>query len=325
MPHHPIVGHAKQLSELAADIESGNVSHAYLFAGAPNLGKMTVAKWFARELITNGKTFEEKESIDHQLEKLIHPDLIVLDQLWIEEKCEDWDVIARSTNIPQQHRSKTPAMKTDVISIEDIREIQSRLQDTGSGQYRFCIIRGIERMQDGAANAFLKILEEPPPGRIFLLTADAPIQTLLPTILSRSRVLRFQRVADREVASLLKNVDEDDQRFILHLAQGAPGTAVRLAHDPDQLRIEQQLHQNAISFWSESSAIDRMMALTPLHERGAEADRFLFHLAIALREMPSYSRVQERALMELEQGLRTNASRPLMTELFALSVEKIEN
>ena len=68
-----------------------------------------------------------------------------------------------------------------------------------------------------------------------------------------------------------------------------------------------------------------MMALTPLHERGAEADRFLFHLAIALREMPSYSRAQERALMELEQGLRTNASRPLMTELFALSVEKIEN
>ena len=328
MPHQPIVGHSRQLAELAADIESKNISHAYVFVGSPNLGKMTVAKWFARELITAGKTFEEQAVIDHQLAKLIHPDLIALDQLWIEEKCEDWDVIAQSTNIPQQHRAKTPAMKTDVISIDDIREMMNRLHDTGDGQYRFCIIRGIERMQDPAANAFLKILEEPPPGRVFLLTADAPIQTILPTILSRSRVLRFQRVSDREVATVLKDSDtsrklstsEDMRRFILHLAQGAPGTALRLAHDPDALREEQLLHEKAISFWSQTSAIERMTALTPLHERGAQSDRFLFHLAIALRELPSYTRVQERALMELEEGLRTNASRPLMTELFALTV-----
>jgi DNA polymerase-3 subunit delta' len=320
MQEQKIVGHSRQLAELAADIESGNVAHSYLFAGAPNVGKMTVAKWFAHKLITAGKTFEEKEIIDHQLLKLIHPDVIVLDQLWIEEKCEDWDVIARSTNIPQQHRAKTPTMKTDTISIDDIREMMNRLHDASDGQYRFCIIRGIERMQDPAANAFLKILEEPPPGRVFLLTADAPISTILPTILSRTRVLRFQRVSDRETASVLQDSDEEERRFILHLAQGAPGRAIRLAHDPDALRDEKILHEKAVSFWTQTAAIERMMALIPLHERGEQSDRMLLHLALALREMPTYSRVQERALMELEQGLRTNASRPLMTELFALSV-----
>ena len=80
MPPSPIIGHARQLSELALDMESGNLAHAYLFAGAPHLGKMTVARWFARELITEGKTPEEKKVIDHQLERLIHPDLLVLDQ-----------------------------------------------------------------------------------------------------------------------------------------------------------------------------------------------------------------------------------------------------
>lgn len=319
MSPQKIIGHARQLAELAADIESKNIAHAYLFAGTPNLGKTTIAQWFARELLTEGKTHEEKEEIDHQILHMIHPDLMVLDQLWIEDKCEDWDVIARSSNVPQQHRAKAPAMRTDVIGIDDVREIQSRLQETGNGQYRFCLIRGIERMQDAAVNALLKTLEEPPPGRIFLLTTDS-LQTVLPTILSRSRVIRFQRVSDRDVATLLEETEEEDRRFILHLAQGAPGRAIRLANDPDALREEKQFHQQAMSFWNTSSPIDRMMALTPLHERGAESERFLFHLALALREKGEYTHAQQKALNELVEGLRTNASRPLMTEHFATQI-----
>ncbi len=320
MPLQKITGHARQLAELAADMESKNIAHAYLFAGAPNLGKTTVARWFARELLTDGKTPEEKQEIDHQIAHLIHPDLMVLDQLWIEEKCEDWDIIAKSSNVPQQHRAKAPAMRTDTIGIDDVREMQNRLQETG-GPYRICIIRGIERMQEPAVNALLKTLEEPPPGRIFILTTDN-LQLVLPTILSRSRVLRFERVADKDIASLLNDTDEDDRRFILHLAQGAPGRAIRLATDPDALREEKQLHEQAMGFWTASSPINRMTALTPLHERGAEADRFLFHLALALREKGDYNHKQQQALNELIEGLRTNASRPLITEHFALQTAK---
>ncbi len=319
MSPQKIIGHARQLAELAADIESKNIAHAYLFAGTPNLGKTTVAQWFARELLTDGKTFEEKEEIDHQIAHLIHPDLMVLDQLWIEDKCEDWGEIAMSSNVPQQHRAKAPAMRTDTIGIDDVREIQSRLQETGNGQYRFCIIRGIERMQESATNALLKTLEEPPPGRIFLLTTDS-LQTVLPTILSRSRVLRFQRVADREVASVLQDTEEEDRRFILHLAQGAPGRAIRLSKNPDALREEKQLHQQAMSFWDTESLINKMTTLTPLHERAAESERFLFHLALALREKGDYTHAQQKALNELVEGLRTNASRPLMTEHFAMQI-----
>ena len=71
MPHQKIIGHARQLAELSADIDSKNVAHAYLFAGTPNLGKTTVAQWFARELLTQGKTAEEKEEIDHQIARLV--------------------------------------------------------------------------------------------------------------------------------------------------------------------------------------------------------------------------------------------------------------
>lgn len=319
MPPSPIIGHARQLTELASDIETNNIAHAYLFAGAPHLGKRTVARWFSREVICSGKTDEEKKEIDHQLEHLLHPDLLVLDQLWIEDVCEDYDVIARSTNVPQQHRSKAPTMKTDTISIDDVRQLQARLQESGSGQYRFCLIRSLERMQPAAATSLLKILEEPPEGRIFLLTTQS-LSSLLPTITSRARVLRFERVRDPAVAALLTELPEEEAQFIVHLAQGAPGTAKRLLSDPDRLREERLLHEKALSFWSTTSLLDRLKILTPLHERGKESDRFLLHLALALREMPAMSHRQERALMELLEGLKTNAHRQLLVQSFALQI-----
>jgi DNA polymerase-3 subunit delta' len=314
-----IIGHARQRTELAADLENGNVAHAYLFAGSPHLGKTMTAEWFAKEIITEGLSGTEKEEALREIDRLIHPDFLMLDQLWIEDVCDDFDVIAQSTNVPQQHRAKAPAMKTDIISIDDVREIQSRLQETGRGKHQVCIIRGVERMQEAAANAFLKILEEPPEGRIFVLTTDA-LSSLLPTMLSRARVMRFERVSNKDIADILKDVEENERRFILHLASGAPGTALRLARDPDALREEHLLHDQARSFWSVSSPIERLTLLTPLHERGAEAERFLLHLSLALREMPEYGYEQERALMEMVEGLKTNAHRQLIAQNFAIQV-----
>jgi len=318
MHERTIIGHKKQLLQLEQDFASNNLAHAYLFAGAPHLGKTTVAHWFAREILTRGlEDAEQKERVLRQSEKLIHPDLLALDQLWMEERCEDWDVIAKTSNIPQQHRAKA-GTKTDIITVDDIREIQSRLRDTGELLHRVCIIRGIERMQDGASNAFLKILEEPPEGRVFILTTEA-LTSALPTVISRTRVLRFERAGDREIQQLLQGQMEEDSSFILHVAQGAPGTAIRLMNDPDALRAEKLLHTQAMSFWSSATLLDRLNQLEPLTERGDTADRYLFHLALALRESPDYAPSQERALMELLQALKTNAHRMLTLQNFAMS------
>jgi hypothetical protein len=318
MAAHQIIGHKKQLLQLTQDLESGNLSHAYLFAGAPFLGKMRVAHWFARQILLKDVPEEGRELAAHELDRLIHPDFLVLDQLWMEERMEDWDEIAKSSNIQQQHRAKA-GLKTDVIGIDDVRVIQDRLQETGSLPHRVCIIRGIERMNDAASNALLKILEEPPAGRIFILTSES-LAGLLPTITSRARVLRFERVADRDIQAMLKEGGDDDS-FILHIAQGAPGTAFRLMNDPDALREEKTLHGQAVAFWGARNLHDRLQQLKPLEERGDEAERLLFHLSLALREVPDYKPEQERALMDLLKGLKTNAHRVLQLQKFAFAVE----
>lgn len=311
-----IVGHKKQLLQLAQDLESGNLSHAYLFTGPAHTGKTTVARWFARQVLCGDAPIETADLTATQIDRLIHPDFLMLDQLWMEEKMEDWDIIAKSSNIPQQHRAKQ-GLKTDIIAIDDVREIQQRLYETGDLAHRVCLIRGIERMQDAAANAFLKILEEPPPGRIFLLTADNP-STVLSTILSRSRVLRFERTGDRDIVQMLSDMDVHDASFIAHVAEGAPGFAKRLQGDPDMLRAERLMHTQAIAFWETNVLHEKLSYLKPLGERGGESDRFLFHLALALRAKPNAVHGQERALQKLVSSLGTNAQRGLQVQEFAM-------
>ncbi len=317
MSQAQIIGHKKQLLQLEQDLVTGNLSHAYLFTGPANIGKTMVARWFAKEILMRDVADGEREQTSHAIDHLFHPDILMLDQLWMEEKMEDWDFIAQSSNLPQQHRSKA-GLKTDTIAVDDIREIQQRVNETGDLPHRVCIIRGIERMQDGAANAFLKTLEEPPAGRVFILTTDAA-SDVLPTIISRSRVLHFERVGDKDIQSLLSESDTNDTSFITHIAQGAPGLALTLRDDADALRAERLLHTQAIAFWEAQTLHDRLMYAKPLLERGADANRFLFHLALALRQKPDATREGERSLQQLTEALTTNASRGLITQRFAMN------
>jgi DNA polymerase-3 subunit delta' len=314
-----ILGHRLELAALQEDIRTGNVSHAYLFTGPRHVGKFTVAKWFATELLTAGVEEANKERARVQAEKLLHPDLFALDQLWIEGVAEDADMIARSSNIPQQHRMKAKA-KTDTISIEDIRMLQERLHEVGTGKYRCCLIRSVERMQDEAVNALLKILEEPPPGVVFLLTTQA-MQSLLPTLVSRARVMRFSRVRDSDMEPLLQNASDADRRFVLQLAQGAPGIVRSLLADPEVLRAEKTAFANALAFWRASSLAQRLRLLTPIHERGEESDQFILHLAIALREEQSIAAPRGAEFFHrLLRGLETNTSRQMLSQQFALAL-----
>jgi hypothetical protein len=318
MPLPEILGHKKQMLQLEEDLASDNLSHAYIFTGPAHIGKTAVARWFARKILLKDAPQDKYDEVAYAVDHLIHQDILMLDQLWMEERMEDWDIIAQSSNIPQQHRAKA-GLKTDSIAVDDVREIQNRLYDTGELPHRVCIIRGVERMQDAASNAFLKILEEPPPGRIFLLTSDAPT-LVLPTILSRARVMPFERVGTREMQGLLTDLEPSDASFILHVSQGAPGLAAALRDDPDLLRDERLLHTHAIAYWEASNLHERLTFLKPLLERGDESNRFLFHLALALRDRPDAARSHERALQQLSEALETNAMRGLQVQEFALSV-----
>lgn len=315
---HSIIGHTSQLAALEQDIATNNVNHAYLLSGSAHIGKRTIAKQFATMLLCSSLKPAEQTACSKQVAHLLHPDFIALDALYVEDQLTDWDVIAKRSNVPQLHRAKKK-VKTDTISIDDIRILQDHLYGKPIGTYRVCFIANIERMTIAAANAFLKILEEPPSQLVFILTSTVGA-SLLPTITSRARVVHFGSVPVAQLLPLVHNQPIADQQFIIDLAQGAPGIVVDLLRNPAALVEHKNWHAQAQKVWRSTSFKESVASLEPLLKRGPAASSFLVHLSLALRALP-YSTSAYSAYCMLTSGLQTNVNRSLLMNQCALLLQ----
>lgn len=311
------IGNQAVVHALQTDIAKQNVSQAYLLCGPKAVGKRTLAKELALALLTKNTDAEGRKTIEREAEKMTHSDLIVLDTLYQHGVQTDWDYISEYSNAPQAHRKKNQT-KSDTISIDDVRALQDVLYETPTGDYKICIITRVNRLNTAAANALLKILEEPPPHLVFILTAERCSQ-LLPTITSRSRILNLQPVDTTTLLDSIDTKDESLKQFIVHVAQGAPGVALQLQEDSDAVLELKKVHANAKRFWQSGSAKERLEISKPLLDGGTEATVLLKHLALTLQESP-HSTACTAPFLDLCEQLQTNAYKPLIVYNFIQSL-----
>ncbi len=203
------IGHDWAVGLLQREIEANHVAHAYLMTGPANIGKTSLAKELAAALNCTGDSPPCGSCGGcKKTARGIHPDLIIVE--------------------PADGR----------IKIDQIRALQHELAlSPFEGQWKVCIITEFQTATVEAANALLKTLEEPAPKVVIVLTAtDA--SSLLPTIVSRCRVLPLRGVAAQQIERAL--VDryherEDVARLLAGLAAGCIGWAIRAAEDPSVL------------------------------------------------------------------------------------------
>jgi DNA polymerase-3 subunit delta' len=123
------------------------------------------------------------------------------------------------------------------ISIDDIRELQERLEFLPyEGKRKVVLMTGVDAMTTEAANAFLKILEEPSPTTNFILTTDRP-NALLPTILSRCQKVRFDLLSREEVIKALSEgygQDDESAETLAEISGNSLGKALQMT-DQDLL------------------------------------------------------------------------------------------
>ncbi len=130
------------------------------------------------------------------------------------------------------------------IKIEQIRELERKLSfKPQHGRYRVTVLRGAERLTEEASNAFLKTLEEPPPGNILILNASDPSQ-LLPTIVSRCQKVFFGPLSVELISDWLvreKGVETGQAAVLARLSEGSLGKALQMWEDDYLLRREDLL------------------------------------------------------------------------------------
>lgn len=121
------------------------------------------------------------------------------------------------------------------------RIIRSLATRPSAGIYRFVIFHQMERMLPSSADALLKLIEEPPSNTIIILTTEKP-ERLLPTIQSRSQIIKLHRTPTDVLASYLKetySISDSKADVFARISQGNPGRAVAMIssdEDPDSLQ-----------------------------------------------------------------------------------------
>ncbi len=216
-----LIGHEDAEATLLAALTAGKLPHAWLIAGPRGIGKATLAHRFARFLLagdSGGGLFGGPTSLEtdmntpavHRVAAGGHADL---------------RVVERSLGDRGRLRSE--------IVVDDVRGLGGFMRLTpAEGGWRVAIIDAADEMNRNAANAVLKILEEPPPRSVLLLVAHAPGR-LLPTIRSRCRRLNLQALTEDAVVGLMADympgTAVDESRALARLADGSIGRALELA------------------------------------------------------------------------------------------------
>jgi DNA polymerase-3 subunit delta' len=183
-----LLGHREAETALLNAYRSGRIPHAWLIGGAAGIGKATLAYRMARFV-------------------LAHRDPLAADVQRAETLSVDpSDPVARHVAagahgglLTLERSLNDKGVMRTVITVDETRETISFFGSTAAVEgWRVCIVDTVDELNPNAANALLKILEEPPRQSLFLLVSHAPAR-VLPTILSRCRKLMLRPLATDDV------------------------------------------------------------------------------------------------------------------------------
>jgi DNA polymerase-3 subunit delta' len=202
LPEHApaVIGHAPAQRSIAARLEAGRLPGAILLHGPRGIGKATLAFAATRQILA-ATGDESAEHVAAQVMSGSHPNLFIL---------------------RRQPRDTGRGFYT-VIRVDEIRTLRERMRQTrGRAGHRVAIIDAIDDCNPNAANALLKLLEEPPAETTFLLVSHRP-GSLLPTIRSRCHAVAMRPLSDVMVRAVLEEQRPDaDLDRAVDLAEGRP-------------------------------------------------------------------------------------------------------
>ena len=266
LPGLSLLGLDDPAEALVQAYERNRLHHAWLLTGPQGLGKAALAHRFARLLL--GAKSDRSRVLDAGPEDPVvrlvlaqsHPDFLVLD------------------------RYGSDGVQKRSISVDDARRLPEFFSKAPAmSRYRVALVDAVDDLNTNAANAILKILEEPPERGVLLLVSHAPGK-LLPTVRSRCRRLVVRPWPSEMLAAYLaqtQGLGQSDAEQLATQALGSPGRSLAL------LGAKDKLDDAAVAALLDPTGATDPVRLAAMADsfRGAEGGRRLSQLLMRLCDL----------------------------------------
>lgn len=286
-----VVGQEHILNVLNNSLKKDMISHAYLFCGPRGTGKTSIAKLLAQSINCDKQGEIACKQCDNCIEGMngTHPDIVEID--------------AASNN-----------------GVEEIRSLIDKVKYTPIlGKYKVYIIDEVHMLSQGAFNAFLKTLEEPPEHAVFIL-ATTEIHKVLPTIISRCQRFDFTNIKEDAIAKRLDYILEEEgvkaeagvTHLIASLSSGALRNALTILEQAviiadEEIKLQEIYDTNGVvtsqqkielfeSFNNESMN-DLNTNIEKLSENVINVERLMMELVRGLKDSVIYSYTKNEELI----------------------------
>lgn len=289
-PTHRLIGQQRVRATLERGLEAGRLPHALLFHGPEGTGMTAAALELAAALVANPRRPD-----DDRARRGLHPDVHLL--LPHPTDARDDDIAERVQMLYADpyavvDYARRPSLTKDASSNKQVFYSIARVHENlhhpmslrpVEGRAKVAVVLEADAMRQEAANAFLKLLEEPPPGTYFVLTTSR-LDRMLPTITSRCQKVRFGPLTPGVIADALAArgaATPDEAALIARLSDGSFDRALALAGDADVLSARDL----ALDFFrsvyrSPLDALDTVEQVAAMSREGVKG-----FLAITLRWM----------------------------------------
>ena len=297
----PLFGHQNLQKTLRESLERGALPASILLHGPRGVGKQRVAHWLAQLLLctSENKPCGVCQSCRNALE-LRHPDIHwFFPRPRLKDSDPDAEAIRDDIQEAIEERQATsglyaPASGSEGIFVATVRAlVHTAAMKPALGARKVFIIGDAERMvaqegADQAANAFLKLLEEPPADTTIIITSSEP-GALLPTVRSRVAPIRVTQISDADVRLFLAEPavagfldDDSTPEERVRLAAGAPGRLLAGDGPAKAMAVARRLYEAATAA-SSASMHAVSLAQGASSARGAFSD-ILESLIVILNE-----------------------------------------